>query len=263
MSIALMAQAWQMALPMTEKMILLCLSDFANDAGICWPSVDTIAAKCSCSDRTVQKAIKSLKAMRLVSTEDAPGRPHLFKINLRNYVAPEGSSPPKITAKTPKNIRPRGERRSPEPSMNHQEPSLDASHPRDARPAGTPGESKPTKAKPVVPEWMPAKPWNGYLEMRKRMGKAPTDRAIELMIAKLDRWRADGHDPGAILDTATEHNWTGLYEPKEPRNAKRNDGSPNDWRGSARSHEPDRRDGFTRSLDETIAGGRAGCAPVG
>jgi hypothetical protein len=247
MSIALMAEAWKMTLPMTEKMVLLCLSDFANDAGICWPSVDTIAAKCSCSDRTVQKAIKSLKEMRLVTTEDAPGRPHLFKIDLRNYIAPENSSPPKVATKTPKNIHPGGEARSPEPSLNHQEPSSsDTSYPQ---------KRARVKVKPKIeiPDWLPAEPWAGYLEMRKRIGKPATDRAIAIMIRKLDGWRRAGHDPGEILDTSTERNWTGLFEPKEQRNAARHD-DLDTWRGSSGRSQSDPRDGFTIALQERAFG---------
>ncbi len=123
MSIALMTEVWKSNLPMTEKMVLLCLADFANDRGECWPAVDTIAGKCSCSDRTVQKAIKSLKDMGCLTIEDAPGKTHRFIINPRISFTPEKSSPPKIRANGVKNIHHRGEARSPKPSLNRKEPS--------------------------------------------------------------------------------------------------------------------------------------------
>ncbi|KPH66887.1 hypothetical protein ADT71_03795 [Novosphingobium sp. ST904] len=269
-----MTEVWNLQLPDSQKIVLLALADTANDEGHCWPSMASLARKCSKGQRTVQGVIKTLVAAGHVTRREVAGRGCEYWVHPVKEGTPAKAAPPqnlRRAANAPRNRRggpPQSLRDTPaaaadKPSENHQEPSLDASHPRDARPADKPGESKPAKAKPEVPDWMPAEPWNGYLEMRKRIGKAPTDRAIELMIGKLERWRAEGHEPGAILDTATEHNWTGLYEPKEPRNAKRNDGSPDDWRGSARSHAPDRRDGFTRSLDETIAGGRASCAPVG
>lgn len=71
---------------------------------------------------------------------------------------------------------------------------------------------------PELPEWLPAEPWNGFLEMRRKKGKWPTGRAVKTIIGKLDEWRAKGHDPGAVLDHATENQWTTIYEPKEPRN---------------------------------------------
>lgn len=74
---------------------------------------------------------------------------------------------------------------------------------------------------PIIPDWMPAKQWGAYLDMRRRKtGKAPTIYTIELLIAKLDRWRMVGHDPGTVLDASTENNWTGIFEPKDERNGK-------------------------------------------
>lgn len=66
-----------------------------------------------------------------------------------------------------------------------------------------------------LPDWLPAEPWNGWLEMRRDKRKWPTPRAVELTVDKLTRWRAKGHDPGAILDAATENAWTTIYEPKD------------------------------------------------
>lgn len=69
-----------------------------------------------------------------------------------------------------------------------------------------------------LPDWLPAEPWNGWLEMRDDKRKWPTPRAVELTVDKLTRWRAKGHDPGPILDEATENSWTTIYEPKAPLN---------------------------------------------
>jgi hypothetical protein len=71
-----------------------------------------------------------------------------------------------------------------------------------------------------VPDWIPAKPWNGYLAMRKRKRAWPTPNAVEIIIADLSKWRAKGHDPGAILNTSTVSNWTGIFEPKVTSNGQ-------------------------------------------
>jgi Helix-turn-helix domain len=42
-----------------ELVALLALADMANDDGECWPSVPTLAARCRCNDRTVQKNLKN------------------------------------------------------------------------------------------------------------------------------------------------------------------------------------------------------------
>jgi hypothetical protein len=82
--------------------------------------------------------------------------------------------------------------------------------------------SKPQKkSKPEIvsiPEWVPKESWEGFLEMRKAKRAKPTQRAIKLLLDKLERLRRDGHDPGAVLDQSTESNWTGIYQIKEPAN---------------------------------------------
>lgn len=70
-----------------------------------------------------------------------------------------------------------------------------------------------------IPSWIPADAWAGYVEMRKKVKKPMTDRAAELRIADLDKFRVAGFDIAAILDQSTANNWTDLYEPKEKRGA--------------------------------------------
>lgn len=68
-----------------------------------------------------------------------------------------------------------------------------------------------------IPDWIPADAWAGYVEMRKKLKKPMTDRAIELRIKDLEVFRDAGHDIGSILDQSTANNWTDLYEPKDRR----------------------------------------------
>lgn len=213
MSIALMAAAWKSTLPMTEKMVLLCLADFANDEGVCWPAVGTIAAKCSCSDRTVQKAIKWLTENDWIKTVDAQGKCHRFLLNPRKICTPENPAPPKITAQTPENP-------APKPSMNHHSMEIEN-----------------------APADFPQDAWVGFARMRKAMKRPLTDRAVSSLLAKLDKLQAKGHDPGEVLDQSTMHNWIGIFEIKEER-----DGKPIRTTGSA-----DHRSARQRAIDEALA----------
>jgi biotin operon repressor len=126
MSIKLMAWAWETDLPQTEKMVLLCLCDHANDSGDCWPSVTRLAAKCSVTDRTVQKAIQSLRDKGVLTWAEADGRTHRYTIHPRTTFTPEEYSPPKITTQPPNDVHPTPERRSPEPSITIIEPSYES-----------------------------------------------------------------------------------------------------------------------------------------
>lgn len=131
------------------------------------------------------------------------------------------------------------------------EPSLEPSSPTETASPSVKRERKSASTKtqfPQIPDWIPAGPWNGYLEMRKRAGKPPTPRAMELLLADLDRWRAAGHDPGQVLDTSTKNNWIGLFEPKEHRNGShRRQEFPN-----GHGNGPDRRSTLARVIDEGL-----------
>tara|TARA_R110000782_G_C14796815_1_gene411423 strand:+ start:583 stop:1359 length:777 start_codon:yes stop_codon:yes gene_type:complete len=74
---------------------------------------------------------------------------------------------------------------------------------------------KPEKVKratpSALPDWVPVSQWDGYMEMRKAIKKVPTDRAVELLIASLDKMRAAGQDIGAVLDKSVANNWTDVY----------------------------------------------------
>ena len=61
--------AWDQQLSPTPKLILMALADAANDYGVCWPSVSTVARKCCVSVRTVRRVMQKLAARRLLLTE--------------------------------------------------------------------------------------------------------------------------------------------------------------------------------------------------
>jgi len=61
--------AWKQELSPTPKLILMALADTADDRGVCWPSVPTLAQKCTVSPRTVQRVIKTLAANGLMVAE--------------------------------------------------------------------------------------------------------------------------------------------------------------------------------------------------
>lgn len=73
----------------------------------------------------------------------------------------------------------------------------------------------------ALPEWLPADAWAGYLDMRKKIKRPPTDRAVSLAIGILDKLRADGQDVAAVLDQSTMNSWQGLFAVAERRNEAR------------------------------------------
>lgn len=74
------------------------------------------------------------------------------------------------------------------------------------------GENKlQKKDMPVLPEWLPVKEWNGFLEMRKSQKKAPTENAKLLIITKLEKLKSEGHDPLLVLNESIKKCWMDVF----------------------------------------------------
>jgi len=66
----------------------------------------------------------------------------------------------------------------------------------------------------VVPGWIPLETWEAFIQMRKRIGKPPTDYALKLIIAKLDRFRSNGQDVKQVLEKSITSGWQDVFEIK-------------------------------------------------
>lgn len=104
MSIKLMSKAWDLDIPLADKMVLLALADSANEKGECWPSIEEVAKKASLSDRAVQKCLKHLVEGGHVSINRRYKKSNVFFVHPKEFY-PERSSP---------------EQRSPEPGSPEQ-----------------------------------------------------------------------------------------------------------------------------------------------
>lgn len=89
--------------------------------------------------------------------------------------------------------------------------------------------------------WLPLDAWQGWVEMRKKLKKPLTDRAIERALTKLAAMYEKGQDIGEVLDRSTMNGWTDLYEIKETNNGKNN-----------RTGGPDRRSSLAKAIDEGL-----------
>lgn len=72
-------------------------------------------------------------------------------------------------------------------------------------------EKTKTSADAPLPDWIPQDAWNSYVEMRKKIRKAPTPRAAELVIAKLLKLRNEGHPPAAVLEQSIVNSWQDVF----------------------------------------------------
>lgn len=110
-----------------QKAVLISLADQANDQGVCWPAVDSIATRCCLSKRAVQQAIKWLRSVGIVSVEERQGRSTMYSVTPAAY-APRRKCTPAANAPVQEMHPPRRcctptpQEMHPTPQMLHPEP---------------------------------------------------------------------------------------------------------------------------------------------
>ena len=87
-----MTLAWSVPLPHAEKIVLLALSDNANDEGLCWPSVGTLTVKCGMDARTVQRIVARLGETGHVTVHERRGKSNYYTVHPRHSATP-GAAP--------------------------------------------------------------------------------------------------------------------------------------------------------------------------
>lgn len=76
-----MTAVWEREdLSATHKLMLLALADWANDEGLCWPSINRLAIKTSMASRSVQRLIRQLEEMGFVRREETVGKGNRYWI---------------------------------------------------------------------------------------------------------------------------------------------------------------------------------------
>lgn len=81
MSIEIMSRCWKIrCVSHTQKLVLIALADNANDQGICWPSIDYLAAKCDLSRQGVIDQISKLEEKGLLKVRKTSGRSNIYEV---------------------------------------------------------------------------------------------------------------------------------------------------------------------------------------
>jgi uncharacterized protein YdaU (DUF1376 family) len=68
----------------------------------------------------------------------------------------------------------------------------------------------------TLPDWLPAEPWNSFLDMRKKLRKPLTVAAVKLAVKRLGDLRTAGDDPKAVLEQSVLNGYQGLFELRAP-----------------------------------------------
>lgn len=78
--------------------------------------------------------------------------------------------------------------------------------------AKTKAKVKNTVAPSALPGWLNPETWNAWVKVRP--ARARTAESLKACIAKLEKFRAAGHDPNEIVATSLSNGWQGLFAPK-------------------------------------------------
>src|ERR1019366_2066654 len=216
MSIRIMSAVWQLSEYRNGKrLVLLALADWANDDGVCWPKMPTIAEKAGITERGASGIMRQLVSDGVIEILDAGGgRGHSRRYRIRLPKKGEAGSsftPTKDEGGSRKRMKVearKDERGDITIRKNHHEPP----------------EKQPPPALRifVLPEWVPVGPWNAFLDMRKKSRASPTPYAVEKLVLKLGKLRDEGYDLTEILDNSTMNSWKGFVKPNQngDRNGK-------------------------------------------
>lgn len=213
-----MSKCWPLQMPPTPKSVLISLADNANDHGVCWPSIATIAKRTCFSERAVQDAIKWLEKHGIAKADRSNGRHTTYLIEPEKYVEPTQEPHPR-SSRTPAADAPTPAAAASVPQQMPRQPPQEVPSNRK-EPSKEPSGNRQTRVKQetidtfVLPDWIPEDAWIGYIEMRQKKKQAPTERARDLVIKELTKLRGLGQDVEAVLNQSTRVGWTDVYAVK-------------------------------------------------
>lgn len=98
MSYALSNIAGEIPLPPARRAVLLVLADMANHAGVCWPSIATIARRACVSVRSVFTHLAALVKAGLIHRRQRIGRSNVFTLALHAPTDGPDSAPDQATS---------------------------------------------------------------------------------------------------------------------------------------------------------------------
>lgn len=80
----------QDVIPASKKLVLLCLADFADDYGICWPRSKTIIKKTGVTKSTLFRVLKDLEKEGLIERGNRPSGDGSFLANVYRLASHTG-----------------------------------------------------------------------------------------------------------------------------------------------------------------------------
>lgn len=196
------------AITAPEQGVLLVLAVMANDDAQCWPSIAGLVAKTKLSERTVQRAVQSLKDVGHINWVDRPGRGRVYIVHPRQTDTAYEATPATVT---PVSLTPR---HSDTPVTETPTPVTVAPKlprttiPQKASPSSVAHASKALGFHRMPDGWIPTKPFSAALQAK--LDDWPPGKLDDELDA-LRAWAANAKNEqgkGRKLDwDQAAHNW--------------------------------------------------------
>jgi hypothetical protein len=247
MSIRLMTYIWDSGPEnQSERFVLLALADFANDEGICWPSIPTVANRTCLHARSVRRIIRRLEAAGWISIEPRDSGSYIFRIatekadDLPAPEADQGRRPP--DTKSPPGKAP-PDRESPPgkipPDRESGTPDRESAPPGHRVPLTVIEPSLiPVSVEELLTQAVTGETAQSFIVYRKKhkaraMTVTGAKRLLKHLLVIADR----GGDPNDALAMAEERGWASI----EP-----------DWYFNAKGRHAARQEGYSDGIRDAI-----------
>lgn len=196
MSVKLITVVWDSApFEGATLLTLIALADSSSDEGWSWPALKTLAKKARQPERTTYQSIKNLiESGWLEKHTKKEEKKVYFRVVIPATIAETSATIAKIPATIAKPPHPLKGRTVIEPSKGSR-----------------PSKEAVVVATTSIPAWLDADTWAAFCEMRKSIKHPMTPYAEKLMLAKLERFAAQGISAKGLLERSIVNNWRDVF----------------------------------------------------
>ena len=206
MSFSMMAKAKPIKVGNSgRKLVFMMLADISDDTGRCFPSYQHLADTCEMSRRSVITHINALEADGLIKIthrkqkNDKLNSSNIYQLTLKGG---ENSAPPSENIALGSENSALGGSENSAPITYH-----------SIEPINEPIKAKVKKGLSFdgLPDFINKTLMVDYIEMRKSIKAPMTQKAVTILINKIQKLVADGQDANQLLETAILNNWKSVY----------------------------------------------------
>lgn len=216
-SMSLSAMVWALKQDVrnaSAKLLLISLANYADEDGVCWPSIDRLSKDCSTSRQTVMNATKRLIDLGMIKAQKRTGgsnygaRSMLYTLNTAESQQSGLSDAPKV-----QNVIAESQRIRPEPIKE-------------------PITRKEVKEKWKLPEGVNREAWSDFEQHRKTTKAKLTNLARTKAANRLKTLTHEQQQ--ACVDESITSGWPGLFPDKHKGT---NHEARNGHKTSAQAHD--------------------------